>query len=320
MTTTRKQNLKKLQDEVQKNSVQKLFQSAMGRHADMFTAGLIEIASSNNRLAECQPGDLIRESLRAATLGLPLNRNLGFAWLVPRRDKNGRWRPCFQLGWKGYIQLAQNTQRYEWINKGVVYEGENVQKDRISGKLQIEGEPTSDKAIGYFAGFRTIDGFQKESFWTTTEIVAHMKRYAQGYDRPDSSWRTSFDKMALKTVLKHLLADYGPLGTKRVAAATGSHGFDPDGIEEEIEQEQTENIGSARIISGTGEVVDAESPPKTQPELEPGNKKAKKARGKNKTKGEGGKGKANKSHPTPPPEPDVPPIEEDPDGLPEWAR
>ena len=202
--------LDKLKAVLAAGSVQEQFERALGNAAPLFAASVLDLCSSSQQLQECDPGEIVREALKAAVLRLPLSRGLGFAWVVPRRD-HGQWRPQMQIGWKGWVQLAQRSGQYRSINAGPIYAGERVVQDRLSGDLSIEGEPTSDEEIGYFAHFRLINGFEKAEAWSLEKIRAHVNKYVPGINRKGSAWQTHFGPMATKTVLSYLLRRYGPL-------------------------------------------------------------------------------------------------------------
>jgi len=198
-------------------SVQEQFKNAMADSAPLFIASLIDVVSSDNRLKECNPNDIIREALKAATLKLPINKSLGFAWLVPRKER-GRMRPVFQIGYKGYIQLALRTGAYRYINAGPVYEGELVSQDKLTGEIDLSGEKKSDMIIGYFAHLETVNGFRKTVYGTVDDIIAHAKKFSQSYGKDFSAWTTNFDAMATKTMLTALLGKYGVMSVEIITA------------------------------------------------------------------------------------------------------
>lgn len=162
-------------------------------------------------LQSCDSKAILAECLKAAQLNLPLIKSLGYAYIVPFKGV-----PTFVIGWKGLVQLAQNTGKFKYINADAIYEGEEVKFDRLSGTIQISGEPTSDKAIGYFAYIKLLNGFEKTVYMTREDI----ERYAVKYS-PQSAkagkltgvWRDNFDAMAKKTVLRKVLK-YAPSSTQ----------------------------------------------------------------------------------------------------------
>lgn len=208
------QNLKKL---VNMPTVQEEFRRACGDKYNNFLAGLIEIVTTNQNLQQCNPNDLVKCALKSAILDLPITQDLGMAYIVPRKIK-GVVKPQFQIGYKGLIQLAIRTGQFKTINCGVVYEGEKVVMDKISGEATIEGEPTSDKPIGYFAYFKLTNGFEKFEYWTKEQVQKHAERYSQSYSSNYSPWKTDFDTMAQKTVLAKLLRVYGPKSIEMLKA------------------------------------------------------------------------------------------------------
>ena len=197
--------------------VQQQFRNALKENAPLFVASLIDVVGNDKVLQQCLPNDLVREALKAATLRLPINKGLGFAWLVPFKEK-GSPKPQFQIGYKGYIQLAQRTAQYRCINADVVYEGELKKADKLTGEIDLSGDPASDKVIGYFAHIETVNGFRKTLYWSSAQVESHAKRYSKSYGTGFSPWKSNFDEMALKTVINALLKRYGILSVDMLGA------------------------------------------------------------------------------------------------------
>ena len=192
-------------------SVQEQFQSVLKENAGAFVASIIDLYNTDRTLQMCDPKNVVMEALKAASLKLPINKQLGFAWIVPYRDgKTGQYIPTFQLGYKGYIQLCMRTGAYRYINADVVYEGELVKHDKLTGEIEIDPtKRTSDKKIGYFAFIETLNGFRKTLYMTVEEVTKHAQQYSKSYSSKNSVWATDFDAMALKTCLRLLLSKYG---------------------------------------------------------------------------------------------------------------
>lgn len=192
-------------------SVQEQFQSVLKENAGAFVASIIDLYNTDRTLQMCDPKNVVMEALKAASLKLPINKQLGFAWIVPYRDgKTGQYIPTFQLGYKGYVQLCMRTGAYRYINADVVYEGELVKHDKLPGEIEIDPEQrTSDKKIGYFAFIETLNGFRKTLYMTVEEVTKHAQQYSKSYSSKNSVWATDFDSMALKTCLRLLLSKYG---------------------------------------------------------------------------------------------------------------
>ena len=116
---------------------------------------------------------------------------------------------------KGYIQLCMRTGAYKYINADVVYEGELVKHDKLTGEIEIDPEQRkSDKKIGYFAFIETLNGFRKTLYMTVDEVTKHAEQYSKSYGNKNSVWATDFDAMALKTCLRLLLSKYGVMSVE----------------------------------------------------------------------------------------------------------
>ena len=167
---------------------------------------MLDLYSSDGYLQSCDPREVALECLKAASLNLPINKGLGFAYVVPYENV-----PTFMVGWKGLIQLALRSGQYETINSGCVYHGEQVNTNRLTGKFEITGYADSSEVIGYFGYFKLINGYEKMLYMTKQEVEAYGRKYSPAYSK--GPWQTEFDKMAMKSVLRQLLK-YGPMSTE----------------------------------------------------------------------------------------------------------
>lgn len=228
----------KLKKVLNAESVKEQFKNTLNENAGAFIASIIDLYGSDNYLQKCNPNDVVMEALKAATLKLPINKQLGFAYIVPYKNK-----PQFQLGYKGYIQLAMRTGQYKFLNAGVIHEGIEIKKDILTGSIEFKGEPTGNKVQGYFAYMELLNGFQKTVYMTKKEIEQHAKRYSKSFNRSSSAWQTNFDEMALKTVMKKLLSKYGILSTEMIAAFTS----DSQDVEDEVATEVANEANSEVI-------------------------------------------------------------------------
>lgn len=238
--------VQKLKSVLSAESVQEQFRNALKENANSFVASLIDLYASDKYLQECNPNQVVMEALKAATLKLPINKQLGFAYIVPYKKV-----PQFQLGYKGYIQLAMRTGQYKYLNAGIVYEGMEVKKDILTGKVEISGEPKSDKAIGYFTYMELLNGFSKTLYMTKDEIINHAKKHSKSYGNKNSAWSTNFDEMAMKTTTRLLLSKFGILSTDMIAALTS----DTADTETEVAKEIEENANK-EVIDVEYEVTD----------------------------------------------------------------
>ena len=244
-------NLQILQKSLSSEGIRTQFRNALAEGAQSFAASLAELYANDGSLRECDPNLVILEAMKAASLQLPISKGLGFAYLVPYRDKNrnGAKVPQLQIGYKGYLQLAQRTGRYRIINADVVYEGELRGRNKLTGEIDLSGEATSDKVIGYFAHIETIDGFTKTLYWTTEKMTEHKERYAKSASGP---WKTHYHEMAQKTMLRQILTKYGTLTTEMMKALESDAAAD-----ERTEQEKAED----KATSAARKVIDV-TPPK----------------------------------------------------------
>ena len=254
----------------------KKFEEMLGKKAAGFISSIIAVTNSSNYLMKADPATVIGAAAQAAMLDLPINQSLGFAYIVPYKGA-----AQFQLGYKGYIQLAQRTDKYVDIGSATVYEGELETKNRLLGRFEF-GEKTSDKVIGYLAYFKLKNGFEKYLFMTIDEAQKHAQKYSQNYKGGTDKWGVAdFNVMAEKTVLKRLLSKFGPLSIEDVhmAQAVSNDGsvirmnengeldatFDGETIDaktsdneptgEPVANHDTYIVGSEVIDAETGEVV-----------------------------------------------------------------
>ena len=155
-------------------SVMEQFNNALAKSAPTFVASVIDLYNGDTNLQQCEPKAVVMEALKAAVLKLPINKALGYAFIIPFnnsvKDDKGNWVkkmvPTFQMGYKGYIQLAMRTGQYRTINADVVYEGELRKANKLTGEIAFDGEKKSDKVVGYFCYFELLNGFSKTLYMT----------------------------------------------------------------------------------------------------------------------------------------------------------
>lgn len=204
---------------IKNESVGKRINELLKDRAPQFTTTLMAVLNSNKALNDCEPQSVLTAALTAASMDLPINQNLGFAYLIPYKNK-GVDACQFQMGYKGFIQLAQRSGYYKTINATEVREGEIAKIDRLSGDIEfnwIENEKEREKAkiIGYVAYFKLLNGFEKSLYWSVEKCQAHAKRFSKSFKSGGGGlWQDDFESMAIKTVLKQLISKYGPLNTQ----------------------------------------------------------------------------------------------------------
>lgn len=204
---------------VSSESVKKRFNEILGKKSAAFVSSLISVSNNNELLSKADPTTVITAGVMAATLDLPINQNLGFAYIVPFYNSKKKINEAqFQMGYKGYIQLAMRTGQYKTINASEIYEGEIKHHNKLTGEFEL-GERTGDNVVGYIAYFKLINGFEKYLYMSKEDAEAHAIKYSQTYKRGFGLWKTDFDAMAIKTVLKRLLSKYGILSVEMQSMA-----------------------------------------------------------------------------------------------------
>ena len=211
---------------------QTLLQNTLKENKGTFTTSLMELATSDEKLLQCAPNALMAEALKAASLHLPLNKQLGQCYILPFKN-HGVMTPTLVVGTKGYLQLAMRTGKYETINSDVVYEGELKGYDKVTGNLDLSGVRTSNVPIGYFAYMKMKNGFSKLLYMSLDEVCLYAKQYSPTVKFSEKAtpaslkelalkqaasgvsdgvgWYSNFESMALKTVLRRLLSKWGEL-------------------------------------------------------------------------------------------------------------
>lgn len=205
-----------------REDVRAKFQELMGKRATSFITSVLQIVSSNALLAKADPNSIYQAASLAATLDLPLNNSLGFSYIVPYNQKfknaQGQWDSKqvaqFQIGYKGFIQLALRSGQFKTIAASEIYEGQIVKNDPLTGFEFDFSKRESNTVIGYAAYFELLNGFQKTLYMTVEQIRSHGQQYSQNFSHDKSLWKTKFDSMATKTVLKLLISKYAPMSVE----------------------------------------------------------------------------------------------------------
>jgi recombination protein RecT len=203
-----------------KDDVKNKFQELLGKRAPSFITSVLQIVASNKLLVKAEPMSIYHSAAVAATLDLPLNNNLGFAYIVPYNEKqsDGQYRQVaqFQMGYKGFKQLALRSGQFVTINATDVRQGEIKKYDRLTGKIEfewIEDFEAREKTpvVGYVSFFELINGFSQTLYMTIQQLDKHGKRYSQTFKKGFGLWKDDFDSMCLKTVSKLNLSKNAPL-------------------------------------------------------------------------------------------------------------
>lgn len=246
------------------NDIKARLKNTLKNNWTQFATSMLDLYSGDAFLQKCDPQAVALECVKAATLDLPISKTLGFAYVVPYKNV-----PTFTIGYKGLIQLAQRTGQYRTINADVVYEGQLKGHDLLSGMIDLSGERTSDKVIGYFAYFKLNNGFEKILYMSKADMEAWRDKYSPSAKSSYSPWKTEFDKMALKTCLRRLISTYGIM-TVEMSDVMAKDTFEST-PEQRAEQTVSANANSTviDIDTETGEVIEAPPVPDETPMAQP---------------------------------------------------
>lgn len=208
---------------------QSYLESVLATKKNSFVNNISSLVANNATLQACQPLSVIYAGIKATALDLPLDPNLGFAYVIPYANrKTGITEAQFQIGYKGFIQLAIRSGQYRTINVTEIKAGELKDFDLLAGEMTFEALPAREKlpTIGYAAFIRLTNGFEKTLYMTKEEVEAHAYEYSQTYKADkdkgwtSSQWSKHFDAMSRKTVLKRLLSGFGILSVDMQQAIT----------------------------------------------------------------------------------------------------
>lgn len=219
------------------DQIKHLVSQALGKNAQRFTASIISAVSTNPTLQKCTQKSILSGALLGESLGLSPSPQLGQYYLVPfdKKDRKGNvieTNAQFVLGAKGYKQLAMRSGQYRDIDVLEIKEGEYKGRDKHTGKQVFEFIENDDErdalpTIGYLAYFELINGFRKQVYWTKAKMIKHADTYSPAFSTkkyedfindkiPDnerykysSYWYKNFDEMAFKTLIRHLISQWG---------------------------------------------------------------------------------------------------------------
>ena len=200
-----------------------------GKNGTRFISSVVSAVNNNPMLQECSNQSILSAALLGESLNLSPSPQLGQYYMVPFNDAKKGKVAQFQLGYKGYIQLAIRSGQYKKLNVLAIKQGELIKFDPLNEEINvklIEDEEQREKAetIGYYAMFEYINGFRKAIYWSKAKMEAHALKYSQGYaadKRKGTSWTfwsKDFDGMAYKTMLRQLISKWGIMSIEMVTA------------------------------------------------------------------------------------------------------
>ena len=196
-----------------------------GKNGTRFIASVVSAVNNNPALQECTNQSILSAALLGESLNLSPSPQLGQYYMVPFNDKNKGKVAQFQLGYKGYIQLAIRSGQYKKLNVLGIKEGELIRFDPLDEEIVvklIEDEEAREQAptIGYYAMFEYTNGFRKAMYWSRRKMEAHALKYSKGYQAKKgyTFWEKDFDGMAYKTMLRQLISKWGIMSIDMVSA------------------------------------------------------------------------------------------------------
>lgn len=204
---------------IQGDGYKNLINSTLGdpKRAARFIASVSSAVAVNPALQDCDAGTILSSALLGESLNLSPSPQLGQYYMVPFNDnKNNRKVAQFQLGYKGYIQLAVRSGQYKKLNVLAIKEGELVKYNPLEEEIEVnliddEEDRESAVTVGYYAMFEYVNGFKKAMYWSKKKMEAHALRYSKGYaaKKGYTFWENDFDGMAYKTMLRQLISKWG---------------------------------------------------------------------------------------------------------------
>ena len=230
-----------------------------------FVSSIISAVSNNPQLAECENNSILSAALLGESLNLSPSPQLGNYYIVPFKDKDRGYVGTFQLGWKGYYQLALRSGYYKKLNVVEVKEGELISWNPLEEEIKIniiEDDEKREKlpTIGYYAFYEYLNGFKKAMYWSKEKMEAHALKYSQGYKADKAKktsytfWSKDFDGMAKKTMLRQLISKYGIMSIDLQKAFESDMAYIKDDGSKEYVDNQKDEGNTYEVEPTTGEV------------------------------------------------------------------
>lgn len=231
------------------DSVKNQLQQAVGKNSMRFVSSVVSAVTVNPALQECTNQSILSAALLGESLNLSPSPQLGQYYMVPYENKKEGIKVAqFQMGYKGYIQLAIRSGQYKKLNVLAVKEGELVRFDPLTEEIEVrliedEEEREQAKTIGYYAMFEYINGFKKALYWSKNKMASHAERYSAAFSKNgglkslelleqgqipqkdlwkySSFWFKDFEAMAFKTMLRQLISKWGIMSIEMQRAYEG---------------------------------------------------------------------------------------------------
>lgn len=253
-----------------KNQINNVIGSKDGQK---FISAIVSAVNNNSTLQECTNQSILSGALLGESLKLSPSPQLGQYYLVPFNDKEKGKVAQFQLGYKGYIQLAIRSGQYKKLNVLAIKEGELIRFNPLEEEIEVrliedEEEREQAETIGYYAMFEYTNGFKKAMYWSKKKMEAHAIKYSQGYKRDKEKgtawtfWSKDFDGMAYKTMLRQLISKWGIMSIDMMSAMDADMAV----INEDGTKTYVENEPETDVIEGEAVDVPTEQVEPTQAE------------------------------------------------------
>lgn len=218
-----------------------------GKNGTRFISSVVSAVNNNSALQECTNQSILSGALLGESLNLSPSPQLGQYYLVPFNDREKGKVAQFQLGYKGYIQLAIRSGQYKKLNVLAIKEGELIRFDPLNEEIEvklIDDEEAREPAttIGYYAMFEYTNGFKKAIYWSKKKMEAHAMKYSKGYQAKKgyTFWEKDFDGMAYKTMLRQLISKWGIMSIDMISAMDADMAvINEDGTKDYVDNDET---------------------------------------------------------------------------------
>ena len=228
-----------------------------GKNGSRFVSSIISAVQVNSALQECTNPSILSAALLGESLKLSPSPQLGQYYMVPfNNNKKGYKEAQFQLGYKGYIQLAIRSGQYKKLNVLAIKEGELVRFDPLNEEIEVnliddEEAREETETIGYYAMFEYTNGFKKAMYWSKKKMEAHALKYSKGYQAKKgyTFWEKDFDAMAYKTMLRQLISKWGIMSIDMLSAMDADMAvIHEDGTKDYVDIDNEETVAADQEI------------------------------------------------------------------------
>lgn len=235
-----------------------------GKNGTRFISSIISAVNANASLQECTNTSILSAALLGESLNLSPSPQLGQYYMVPFKNNNAGVKVAqFQLGYKGYIQLAIRSGQYKKLNVLAIKEGELINFNPLDEEIEVkliadEAEREKAETIGYYAMFEYTNGFKKAMYWSKEKMKAHAIKYSQGYAADVKKgtkwtfWSKDFDGMAYKTMLRQIISKWGIMSIEMQTALDSDMAvINEDGTKDYVEMDE------GMIVEGSAEEMES---------------------------------------------------------------